>query len=168
VAAKKTATKTATKTAKEAAKKTAKKVSTKRTASKQTRKMSTEHKEALARGRQEGRAVRSYLAALDQAGKPGRRVSEEDLGRRLNEVRDQISVETDPVKRLDLIQNRLDLEESLSEQASEVDVAQLEADFVAAAAGYAERKSISYIAFREAGVPAAVLKAAGIKRTRRP
>lgn len=148
------------------AKKTAKQA-TKRTASKQTRKMSAEHKEALARGRQEGRAVRSYLEALEQATKPGRRVSPDDLKRRLDDVCNQISVEADPIKRLDLIQKRLDLDARLSEQAGEVHLAQLEADFIAAASGYSERKRISYSAFREAGVPAAVLKAAGIRRTRR-
>ena len=35
----------------------------------------------------------------------------------------------------------------------------------ARAAGYAERKGISYTAFRSVGVPAAVLKAAGISRS---
>ncbi|WP_157042047.1 hypothetical protein [Nitriliruptor alkaliphilus] len=71
------------------------------------------------------------------------------------------------MKRLDLIQKRLDLEERLAEQANDVDLAQLEADFVRAASGYAERKDISYTAFREAGVPAGVLKAAGVRRTRK-
>ena len=35
-----------------------------------------------------------------------------------------------------------------------------------AAKGYSERKGISYAAWREAGVPAATLKAAGISRGR--
>ena len=38
----------------------------------------------------------------------------------------------------------------------------LESEFVAVAAGYAVRKKISYEAWREAGVSAATLKAAGI------
>lgn len=145
----------------------AKKTATKRTAAKQTRMMSDEHKEALARGRQEGRAVRGYLAALEQASRPGRRLSRDEVERRLVAVREQIAAEADPVKRLDLIQKRLDLEERLAEQAGDVDLTKLEAEFVSSAKGYAERKGISYSAFREAGVPAAVLKAADIKRTRR-
>lgn len=145
----------------------AKKTATKRTAAKQTRAMSEEHKEALARGRQEGRAVRGYLAALEQASRPGRRVSKDELERRMVTVREQIAAESDPVKRLDLIQKRLDLEERFAEQGRDLDLAQLEAEFVSSAKGYAERKGISYSAFREAGVPAAVLKAADIKRTRR-
>jgi hypothetical protein len=77
------------------------------------------------------------------------------------------AITADPIKWLELIQKRLDLEERLSDQGVDVDLAQLEADFVAAAAGYAERKGISYSAFRESGVPAATLKAAGIRRTRK-
>ena len=45
-----------------------------------------------------------------------------------------------------------------------VDLSALEAEFVAVAKGYAERKQISYEAWREAGVSASTLKAAGITR----
>jgi hypothetical protein len=139
----------------------------KSTAKKATRKMTDEHKAALARGRAQGRAVREYLAALDQSSKPGRRVSREDLERRLAETQQRIASEGDPTKRLDLIQKRIDIEDRLADQQEEVDLGQLEADFVGAAKEYAARKGISYSAFREAGVPAAVLKQAGIARTRR-
>jgi hypothetical protein len=44
------------------------------------------------------------------------------------------------------------------------DLSDLEAEFVAAAKGYSERKGISYAAWREAGVSAATLSAAGISR----
>ena len=47
-----------------------------------------------------------------------------------------------------------------------VDLGALEKEFVAVAARYADRKSVSYTAFRKVGVPAAVLKQAGIVRTR--
>ena len=43
----------------------------------------------------------------------------------------------------------------------------LEEAFVGAASEYSDRKGISYSAWRELGVPAAVLKRAGVKRTRR-
>jgi hypothetical protein len=134
---------------------------------KPTRQMSDEHKAALARGRAQGRAVRAYLAALGQSARPGRRVSREDLERRLAETRERIAAESDPAKRLDLIQKRLDLEERLADRGEDVDLDQLEEAFVGAAKEYAERKGISYSAFREAGVPASVLKEAGIARTRR-
>ena len=45
-----------------------------------------------------------------------------------------------------------------------VDITALETEFVAVAKPYAQRKGISYEAWREAGVPAATLKAAGIGR----
>ena len=48
-----------------------------------------------------------------------------------------------------------------------VDLTALETDFVAVAKPYAQRKGISYEAWREAGVPAATLKAAGIGRGKR-
>lgn len=131
------------------------------------RKMSDEHKEALARGRAQGRAVRDYLAALEQERKPGRRIDKDTAEQRIAEVQDRINDEPDPAKRVELIQRRLDLEERLVELADEPDMEGLERDFVAAAADYSTRKGISYAAWRELGVPAATLKAAGVKRTRR-
>ena len=131
------------------------------------RKMSAEHKEALAKGRAQGRAVREYLAALEQRRRPGRRLDRETLESRLPEVQKQIDDEPDPAKRVELIQKRLDLEERLVELAEEPDLEALENAFVSAAAEYSERKGITYTAWREAGVPAAVLKRAGVRRTRR-
>lgn len=144
-----------------------KKTAKKATGKTSTRKMSDEHKQALAKGRAQGKAVREYLAALDQSSKPGRRVSKDELEKRLAETQEKVASEGDPAKRLDLIQKRIDIEERLAEQHEEVDLGQLEKDFVGAAKEYAQRKGISYSAFREAGVPAAVLKQAGIARTRR-
>jgi hypothetical protein len=54
---------------------------------------------------------------------------------------------------------------ALEATESKVDLAQLEKDFVKAAAPYSERKGISYSAWREVGVPAAVLDKAGIARS---
>jgi hypothetical protein len=130
--------------------------------------MSDDHKAALAKGRAQGRAVREYLAALEQDRKPGRRMDAETAKARIDEVQQKIDAEPDPAKRVDLIQRRLDLEERLVDLADEVDLDALEREFVAAAAEYSERKGITYTAWREAGVPAAVLKQAGIRRTRRP
>ena len=110
--------------------------------------------------------MRDYLAALEAEKKPGRRVSREELEQRLNTTREQIETEPDPAKRLDLIQKRLDIEERLDSQGEEVDLEKLEKEFVKVARDYAERKSITYTAFRETGVPAAALKEAGIPRTR--
>lgn len=129
--------------------------------------MTQAHKEALAKGREEGRKVRSYLEAIAQERKGGRRQDPETLKRRISEQRERIDQETNAAKRLELIQRRIDLEDELATQGEEIDLEQLEKDFIDAIPGYAERKGITYSALREAGVPASVLKRAGIKRTRR-
>ena len=135
---------------------------------KATKEMSDEHKAALARGREQGRAVRDYLAALNEEKKPGRRVAPETLTQKISQVQDQIASESDPAKRVEHIQKRLDLEDQQADANGQVDLEALQQGFVAAAKEYSERKGITYSAWREAGVPAAVLKAAGIPRTRRP
>jgi hypothetical protein len=133
-------------------------------AKKQRAPMSDEHKAALAEGRNQGRSVRRYLEALD-AHKPkrGRKRTKESMLKRL----DRIDVElasADPLKRLTLIQERLDLKAELETTGQPVDLSGLEQEFVDAAAAYSKRKGISYAAWRELGVEPAVLKRAGITR----
>jgi hypothetical protein len=127
--------------------------------------MSDEHKTALAEGRDQGRAVRRYLEALE-ANKPrrGRRRSPESIGKRLEAIENDLPT-ADPLKRLHLIQERIDLQAALEASEAGTDLADLEAQFVAVAAGYGERKDITYAAWRELGVPAPVLAQAGISRT---
>ena len=127
--------------------------------------MSDEHKAALAEGRNQGRSVRRYLEALD-AHKPkrGRKRTPESMQKRL----DRIDVElasADPLKRLQLIQERLDLTAELDAASETIDLSGLEKEFVDAAAAYSARKGISYAAWRELGVEPAVLKKAGISRS---
>ena len=129
--------------------------------------MTAEHKAALAKGREQGRVVREYLAALNEEKKPGRKLDADTLNERITQTQAQIDAEPDPAKRVDLIQKRLDYEEKLANIGDAVDLEALEKDFVKAAKEYSERKGITYSAWREAGVPAAVLKEAGVPRTRR-
>ena len=83
------------------------------------------------------------------------------------EIQQRLEAEPDPAKRLELIQRRLDAQERLAAADSdEPDVETLEKAFIKVAQGYAQRKRMSYTAFRELGVPAAALKQAGIARTR--
>jgi hypothetical protein len=58
----------------------------------------------------------------------------------------------------------MDLQAELSASENKADLEGLESDFVQAAKPYSERKGISYAAWRELGVEAAVLKKAGISR----
>ena len=127
--------------------------------------MSDEHKAALAEGRNQGRSVRRYLEALD-AHKPkrGRKRTADSIRKRLNRIDVELAA-ADPLKRLQLIQERLDLKAELDAAGAKVDLTGLEQDFVGAAAAYSMRKGISYAAWRELGVEPAVLKRAGIKRT---
>ncbi|MDP9403991.1 MAG: hypothetical protein M3P85_11860 [Actinomycetota bacterium] len=126
--------------------------------------MSDEHKQALAVGREQGRAVRRYLEALEaHRPKRGRKRTPESIERRLNAIEERLAG-ADPLTRLQLVQERMDLQEELATKSEAVDIASLEAEFVAAAGEYGERKGISYGAWRELGVDAAVLKRAGIRR----
>lgn len=129
------------------------------------KKMTAEHKDALAQGRQQGRAVRTYLTALEE-NKPrrGRRRTPQSITKRLAAI-DAALPEADPLKRLQLTQERLDLQQELERADGKVDLAALEKDFVEAAGPYSSRKGISYAAWRELGVPAAVLSKAGISRS---
>lgn len=128
--------------------------------------MSEEHKAALAQGRRESRSIKAYLKALSER-KPGRPVTKESLTKRLDSVSKKIDGSDDPLETVDLIQSKLDIEVALSELADTEDIDALEVGFVQHAASYSDRKGVSYTAWREFGVPAKVLREAGIKETRR-
>lgn len=129
-----------------------------------SRGMTDEHKAALAEGRAQGRAVRAYLEALEtHKPKRGRKRSPESMRKRLTAISEELA-DADPMGRLQLVQERMDLETELERSEETVDLTGLEDGFVAAASGYGARKGISYAAWREVGVPAAVLKRAGISR----
>jgi hypothetical protein len=128
--------------------------------------MSPEHKKALAEGRTQARAIKGYLAAL-QARRPGRPVTRAGIESRLDRIDGQIAASSDPLKALQLVQTKIELEEQLGAIGTTVNLEELEKGFVANARAYSDRKGITYTAWRKVGVPAATLKAAGIKETRR-
>lgn len=132
------------------------------------KKMSDEHKQALAKGRSQGKAVREYLDAVERGRSRGRIPDKATLESQIENVQELIDAEESPAKRVELIQRRLDHEERLIQADEEPDMDALEDAFVDACLEYSERKGISYHAWREAGVPAATLKRTGLKRTRRP
>jgi hypothetical protein len=128
--------------------------------------MSVEHKQALALGREESRAVRRYLEAVD-AHKPkrGRKRTTQGIEARLRQIEERLP-SVDPLTRVHLVQERINLQNELATKEDAVDLDALEQDFVSATKGYGERKGITYAAWRAAGVDANVLRKAGIARTR--
>jgi len=126
--------------------------------------MSDSHKAALAEGRDQGRAVRRYLEALE-AHKPkrGRKRTPESVQKRLATIEDKLG-SADALSRLHLVQERMNLENELASTGNTVDIEALEEEFVSAAAPYGARKGITYGAWRHLGVDPAVLRRAGIKR----
>lgn len=124
--------------------------------------MSDEHKERLAVGREQSRIVREYLNTLGPA-RRGRKRTAESVERKLQQVMTQLSTASDPLTRLKLHAEAERLEYELGE-FEEVDVTEIEQEFVRVAADYSKRKAISYNAWRNLGVPAAILREAGISR----
>lgn len=128
--------------------------------------MSDRHKAALAAGRDDSRAVRRYLEALEAGGeKPAKRRNVAALEEQLAETVESLNGAS-AIERVLLAQRRLDLDGQIvaARRNPAPDMAELEEAFVAALPGYSARKHISYAAWREVGVPARVLRAAGIRR----
>ena len=112
-------------------------------------------------------AIREYLKALEQnAPRRGRKRTPDGIRHQLASVATEMEGAT-VTRQLDLVQQRINLEDELEalEQAGSIDLSALEANFVNHAAAYGGRRGISYAAWREIGVTAATLKAAGIRRS---
>ena len=112
-------------------------------------------------------AIREYLKALEQnAPRRGRKRTPAGIRHQLASVATEMEGAT-VTRQLDLVQQRINLEDELEalEQAGSIDLSALEANFVDHAAAYGGRRGISYAAWREVGVSAATLKAAGIRRS---
>lgn len=127
--------------------------------------MSPEHKKALAEGREFGRAVRLYLESLEQnKPKRGRKRTPDGIKKRLAAIDESLRI-AGSTRKLQLIQERIDLRKQLDKVGQKTDSKELEAGFVKVAKGYGENKGISYAAWREWGVPIEVLGKAGISRS---
>ena len=126
--------------------------------------MSKAHKNALANGRVEGRIIREYLEVVE-ATKPrrGRRRTPESIAKRLSVIAVELK-SADPVTKVRLIQERLNLRTELAGMKSKAQIAAAEAKFVKVARNFSSRNDISYDAWREFGVTPVVLKRAGIER----
>ena len=75
-----------------------------------------------------------------------------------------LETETDPLKRLALVQRRMDIAKYIDARFDETVLNDLRAQFIWVAKSYSNRKGISYTAWRDIGVPASILKEANIER----
>ena len=117
----------------------------------------------------ERQAVKDYLGALaDNAPKRGRKRTADNVNARITAIGETMN-DASAIRRLSLVQERLDLEAEIETmaRATRIDMGSLETGFIKAASSYGSQRGISYAAWREMGVPANTLKAAGIRRTRR-
>ena len=130
------------------------------------RAMSSDHKQKLAQGRNESRVVSRYLEAVTAGkGKRGRKRTPESISLQIARIDQEIDTAS-AIRRLELTQRRSDLALEKERLTARVDLTAVEKDFVKVAKSYAARNGISYASFRTLGVPADVLKKAGIARTR--
>lgn len=117
--------------------------------------------------RKQAATVRRYLEALDRhKPKRGRKRTPESIRKRLKGI-DEKARTAPALQRLQLTQERLDLEKELETIKAKSDLSRLEVEFAKVAKSYSEAKGISYSAWREQGVSAEVLRKAGVPRTRR-
>lgn len=105
-------------------------------------------------------SVKRYLEVLDDQSR--RRASPMRLAllrQRLERIEHDIETTTDVIVRLRRYQEELDVRQALE---AEDDFDQIEADFIAHVADWARANGVSHAALREAGVPAVVLRRAGV------
>jgi hypothetical protein len=110
--------------------------------------------------RAETNTVATYLTALRAPKVPAR--SRANLEKRRAQVEQWIAEESSPIRQVELIQRRLDVDAQLAQIDQAARLPELEEAFVKVAASWAKRSRISAAALREAGVPAHVLARAGL------
>jgi len=125
--------------------------------------MTESHKRALREGRERGQIVRRYLKAIEST-KPrrGRPITPEGLRKRIADIDTQLASESDPLRKLDLVQMKIKKQQELEELESPPDMKALEKDFVSVAKAYNDSKDLSPEAWIELGVSRDVLRRAGI------
>ncbi|MGO9876696.1 MAG: hypothetical protein ACLPVY_23220 [Acidimicrobiia bacterium] len=153
---------------KKAVKRAAAKGGRKATKRRPQRIMSAAHKRALAEGRAMSATVDRYLSAVNTPKRRGRKVTKATLERRLVAAHANAK-SAKGVNKVVAAQAVRDLETRLADMhaaSGTGDLKRLEAAFVKIAKQFGENRGIGYGAWRDAGVPADVLKKAGLARTR--
>lgn len=129
------------------------------------RQVSESQKKAMAKGRANSRVVKEYLEALERnRPRRGRKRTPAGIRKRL----DAIAVEMDDatqLAKLDMVQERINLEAELDQLLAVEDISDKEQAFLSIANEYSASRGISWAAWREMGVPSAVLREAGLSRS---
>jgi hypothetical protein len=113
--------------------------------------------------RAETNAVAAYLTALKGPRPSGSaKAKREGLMRRRAQVEQWIAEESSPIREVELIQQRLDIDAQLAQIDQAARLPELEEAFVNVAASWAQRSGVTAAALREVGVSASVLKRAGV------
>ncbi len=112
--------------------------------------------------------MKAYLEILETTRpKRGRKRTRESIEKRIRAIETEREA-ANPLKKVQLIQEHMDLNKELILMEDPGDLAaklvEAEAGFVEYGKSYSDRKGISYAAWREFGVPAPMLKKAGISR----
>jgi hypothetical protein len=96
--------------------------------------------------------------------KPTRGRKRDTSPERIAEVDAQVAEADSPLQRLQLLQMRRDLESASQEEDDPAEGKRVRRAFAKNARAYARAKGIEYASWREIGVPADVLREAGITR----
>ena len=96
--------------------------------------------------------------------KRGRKRTAESIAKRLGTIESELATASS-LQRLQLLQERRDLQAEQTQMAgNSTDIGALESEFAKVAKAYSDRKGIAYATWRDMGVPADVLKKAGVGR----
>lgn len=128
--------------------------------------MTEAHKKAIANARNEARTVEMYLLVLRDAAPQnrGRSKTHADMKKELAIIESKLrSRNLNPLDELKLMQRHADLKAKITNSESTTVLKDLEKAFVKVGASYSKRHGISAQSWRKVGVPASVLKVAGIK-----
>jgi hypothetical protein len=124
----------------------------------------TNHLEALDKGRKASKAIRAYLEMIRDQAAPKRRGRQIDWQARYDQAKASLEGETDVLQQLRLTRQLREAEEMLALAEAEVDVPAIEAGFVEWAYWYSEQHGIDHGTWVAMGVPPALLKKAGVTK----
>lgn len=121
-------------------------------------------KKVLLDAKAEGTNVSNYLRAL-QSKKSGRKRNPDVVVKRIASLQESVKTTTG-IRQLLAVQKIRDLRRDLENVSDAGNFAAFEKQFIACAASYSKRRGVEYGTWREVGVSAAVLRAAGISQQR--